>query len=242
VSTPEPDPSTTVLPQQRTGWRRFRPGRRGAVIGAVIVAVLVVGAVVAALLHSDGGRGHRDDRGRGGPELAMNGEVDELSGFGEPGRRGDGPGRGFGVGDRLGDDTLLAGSVVSATQGSLVVTPDGAPQRTLRTDGDTRVRGSGNTGLGDLQAGERVVVRIDGTGEAARAVAVLVPPARVTGTVTAVAADRVTVVQLEGLAATVDVTALTQKPVVGDLVVLTGTALDGTTLRADGVRFLPKAA
>ena len=176
------------------------------------------------------------------PELAMNGEVDELSGLGEPGRRGEGPGRGFGVGDRLGDDTLLAGSVVSVTQGSLVVTPDGAPQRTLRTDGDTRVRGSGNTGLGDLQAGERVVVRIDGTGEAARAVAVLVPPARVTGTVTAVAGDRITVVQLDGLAAAVDVTALTQKPVVGDLVVLSGTALDGATLRADGVRFLPKAA
>jgi len=73
-------------------------------------------------------------------------------------------------------------------------------------------------------------------------VAVLVPPARVTGTVTAVAGDRITVVQLDGLTATVDVTALTQKPVVGDLVVLSGTALDGATLRADGVRFLPKAA
>ena len=238
MSTPEPDP-TTVLPQQRRGWRRFRPGRRGTVVGAVIVAVLVVGAVVAALLHSDDGRGHRGDRGPGGPELAMNG--DELSGIDEPGLRGS-PGRGGGLGDRLGDDTLLAGSVVSVTQGSLVVTPDGAPQRTLRTDGDTRVRGSGNTALGDLQAGERVVVRVDGTGEAARAVAVLVPPARVTGTVTAVAGDRVTVVQLDGLTATVDVTALTQKPVVGDLVVLTGTVSDGATLRADGVRFLPKAA
>src|SRR5688500_5801295 len=141
----------------------------------------------------------------------MTGDVDELSGFAEPGRRVNGPGRGFGVGDRLGDDTLLAGSVVSVAQGTLVVTPDGAPQRTLRTDGDSRVRGSGNTGLGDLQAGERVVVRIEWTGAAARAVAVLVPPARVTGTVTAIAGDRITVVQLDGLTTTADITALTQK-------------------------------
>ena len=123
------------------------------------------------------------------PELAMNGEVDGFPASAiRSARRW--AGRGFGFGDRLGDDTL-PGRLRGLRAGPLVVTPDGAPQRTLRTDGDTRVRGGGNTGLGDLQAGERVVVRIDGTGEAARAVAVLVPPTRVIGTVTAVAGDRI---------------------------------------------------
>jgi hypothetical protein len=37
------------------------------------------------------------------------------------------------------------------------------------------------------------------------------------------------------------VAALSQKPVVGDVVVLTGVAADPSTIRADGIRVLPRA-
>jgi hypothetical protein len=68
------------------------------------------------------------------------------------------------------------------------------------------------------------------------------PQASVTGTVTALAGDRATVTSVEGLAVTVDVAALSQKPAVGDVVVLTGTAADAATIRADGIRVLPRAS
>jgi hypothetical protein len=234
MTTSQPEPPTTALPAERRRWRRWRPRGRAAVIGAVLVAVLVVGAVVTALLLPDRGPG-RDGLQS---EPALTGEVDDLAGLDGPGRRGGGPGR-LDFGDRLGDDTLLTGTVVATAEGSLVLAPDSGPQRTVRTDADTRVRGAGNAAPGDLQAGERVVVRLDGAGDAATAVAVLIPPTRVTGTVTAVAGERVTVVGIDGLTVPADVSALSQKPVVGDLVVPTGVAVDATTLRADGIRFLP---
>ncbi|OLT11060.1 hypothetical protein BJF78_27755 [Pseudonocardia sp. CNS-139] len=142
----------------------------------------------------------------------------------------------------VGDGPVVAGTVVSAGNGTLVVAVDGGTQRSLRTDGDTRVLGDGNSALGDLQTGERVVVRIDGTGDAARAVLVWTPQAHVTGTVTALSGASATVVALDGLTVTADVSALSQRPTAGDVVVLTGVAADGTTLRADGIRILPRAS
>jgi hypothetical protein len=118
---------------------------------------------------------------------------------------------------------------------------DGGAQRTLRTDADTRVRGAGNDSLGDLTAGERVVVRVDGVGDAATAVSILAPQGRVTGTVTALTGSSATVVAADGRTVTVDVAALGQQPVVGDVVVLSGTFVDGSTLVADGVRILLRA-
>ncbi|MBW0136374.1 hypothetical protein [Pseudonocardia abyssalis] len=215
-------------------WRR--PRGRALVIGAVVLAVLIVAAVVAALLIPGGGPGRDGRDGRGGPEIGLTGESGEL---------GDGPGRGpRGERDRdgLGEGPVLIGSVVSTAEGTLVVTPDGGAQRTLRTNDDTRVRGAGNAALGDLTAGERVVVRVDGTGDAATAVAILTPQARVTGTVTALTGTSATVVAADGRTVTADLTALAQQPVVGDVVVLTGTVVDGSTLTADGVRFLPRAS
>ena len=220
-------------------------------IGAAIVAVLVVGGVVAALLVPWGHRGGPGDFR--GPAVGLSGESSELGdieGLDDGGARSDGPGRdgpGRGRGDRpvargLGNDTLLAGTVVSTGNGSLVLTPDGGAQRTIRTDDRTRVRGSGNAALGDVAPGERVVVRVTGTGDAATAVAVVTPRARVTGTVTALTGDSATVTGVDGLTVTVDVAGLGQKPAVGDLVVLTGTAANGTTLKADQVRVLPKAS
>ena len=131
---------------------------------------------------------------------------------------------------------------MSTAEGTLVVTPDGGAPRTLRTNADTRVRGAGNAALGDLTAGERVVVRVDGTGAAATAVSILTPQARVVGTVTALTGTSATVVAADGRTVTADVTALGQQPAVGDVVVLTGTITDSTTLTADGVRILPRAS
>lgn len=223
--------TTPVAPPSPS--RRRRPRGRTLVIGAVVLAVLIVAAVVAALLIPGGGRG--GDR-RGGPEIGLTGEYGELDGG--PGRGGHG-----GRGDGLGDGPVLIGSVVSTAEGSLVVAPDGGgADRTLRTNDDTRVRGGGNAALGDLTAGERVVVRVDGTGDAATAVAVLAPQARVVGTVTTLTGTNATVVAVDGRTVGVDVAALGRQPVVGDVVVLTGTFTDGSTLVADGVRILPRAS
>lgn len=248
--TTPPDPPTTVTDPPRSRWRQLRPRSRGTTAGAALLALLIVGAVAFAL--ADG-----PDRGdRGGPVRVLDedsvgvtdlGGLAELDGPGGPADRRDGPeriggGRG-GAPDRgLGDDTLLAGTVVSTADGSIVLTPDGGAQRTIRTDDRTRVRGSGNAAPGDLQAGERVVVRVSGTGDSATAVSITAPQARVTGTVTALAGNTATVTAIDGLVVTVDVTALSQRPAVGDLVVLSGVAANGTTITADGVRILPKAS
>jgi hypothetical protein len=208
------------------------------VIGAVVLAALIVAAVVAALLIPGGGPGRDGDR-RGGPEIGLSGEFDELGGDPGGGRGDRGP-RGEGAG--LLEGPVVIGSVVSTAEGTLVVTPDGGAPRTLRTNADTRVRGAGNAALGDLTAGERVVVRVDGTGDAATALSILTPQARVVGTVTALSGTSATVVAADGRTVTVDVTALGQQPAVGDVVVLTGTITDGTALTADGVRILPRAS
>lgn len=247
-TTPSAPPAEPQPPARATGWRRFVPRRRGAIIGASVLGVLVIGAVLAALLlpgpdgrgigpgragHAEGFGGFGGDGGLGsGPGFEDRGGRD---GRGRGGHRGgDGP-----IGARLGDDTLLVGTVVSSAGGSLVVTPDGAPQRTLRTDADTRVGGGDNRTLADLTPGERVVLRVDGTGADATVVTAFAPQARVAGTVTAISGNQATVVSVQGLTLTVDVTAIGQKPAVGDLVVLTGGA-SGSTLRADELRVLPK--
>lgn len=230
--------TTPVAPSSPSRWRR--PRGRALVIGAVVLAALIVAAVVAALLIPGGGPGRDGDR-RGGAEIGLTGEYDELG-------VGPGPGRGDGRGDRgprgegAGplDGPVVIGSVVSTAEGTLVVTPDGGAPRTLRTNDDTRVRGAGNAALGDLTAGERVVVRVDGTGDAATALSILTPQARVVGTVTALTGTSATLVAADGRTVTADVTALGRQPVVGDVVVLTGTITDGTTLTADGVRILTR--
>jgi hypothetical protein len=257
MSTTEP-PTTEVPPPAEPKPPR-RPVRsrlrsRGVVITAVVAALVVIAGVTAALLLPD------DDRGRFGPGFDRSGwvgEMDERGWRGGPwrdddsddrsggrfdGRDGDdeeGPGgRGFG----LGDDPIVTGTVASVADGSIVVNVDGSGPRTLRTDGDTEVTGASNSGLGDLQTGERVVVEVEGTGDAATAESVWTPQASVTGTVTALAGDRATVTSVEGLAVTVDVAALSQRPAVGDVVVLTGTAADAGTIRAEGIRVLPRAS
>lgn len=225
------DPSTPPAPPPSSRWRRLRPHRRGGVIAAVAVAVLVVGAVAVALLGPWHGRGDRI------PGVGRAGESGQLEGG--PGGRPDGPRGQRGFAD--GTTPVLVGTVVSTASGTITITPDGAAARTLRTDDSTRVRGNGNDAVGDLQAGERVIVRVSGSGATATAESIEVPKASVTGTVTALAGDTATVTSVDGLVIGVNVAALSQKPVVGDVVVLTGTVANGTTITADGIRVLPKA-
>jgi hypothetical protein len=247
MSTTEP-PTTEVpppaepKPPRRSWGSRLRS--RGAVITAAIAALVVIGGVTAALLLPD------NDRGRFGPGFDRAGWAGEMhergpwrdggpGGWGDDdweGRGGPGP-RPFG----FGDDPVVTGTVASVAGGSVVVNVDGAGQRTLRTDADTEVGGPGGSGLGDLQVGERIVVGIEGTGDAATAESIWVPQATVTGTVTAVSGDTATVTSVEGLPVTANTAALSQKPTVGDVVILTGTA-DAGTIRADGIRVLPRAS
>jgi hypothetical protein len=227
----------------------MRPRGRGAIIGAGVLALAIVGAVAAALLIPGGGpwRGERHEAWgpgpRGGHDAALMGEFDDLAGPGDglglgPDRRGPGPNWGA---RGLGNDTVLVGTVVSTANNTIVVTPDGGAQRTIKTDDRTRVRGTGIDRLGDLKAGERVVIRVDGTGDAATAVAILSPMARVAGTVTAINGDTATITAVDGLTATANIAGLSQKPAVGDVVILRGTA-DNNTIKADGIRILPKAS
>lgn len=225
---------TAPAPETPTRPRRRRPRGRVLVIGAVVLAALVVAAVVAVLVLPGGGPGRDGDRRGGPPGIGLTGEFDEL------GPPVDGPRGDRGPHGSLGAAPVLVGSVVSTAEGTLVVTPDGGAPRTLRTDDDTRVRGGGNAALGDLTAGERVVVRVEGTADAATAVGILAPQARVAGTVTALTGTGATVVAVDGRTVAVDVAALGQQPAVGDVVVLTGTFTDGATLVADGVRILPR--
>ncbi len=215
-------PNTPTPPNPGSRWRRLRPSRRGATIGAVVVALLIVAGVAAALLTRGDGPGWDDHHGPrdGGPGVGL------ADGFGELGGRGGPLGRG------LGDDTLLVGTVVATADGSVVVAPDSGEQRTIRTDDSTRVRGGGNTGLADLEAGERVVIRVAGAGDAATAVSILTPQARVIGTVTALSGDLATITSIDGRTVTANLSALTEQPAVGDLIALTGTATNPTTITA----------
>jgi hypothetical protein len=236
------EPPTSEVPPRRSWRSRLRS--RGAVVTAAIVALVVIGGVTAALLlpdHDRGGFGPGIERAgwSGAPPWAdgRHGDDGPMAG----GHMGGAMGERFGGRGGFGDEPVVAGTVASVADGSVVVNVDGAGQRTIRTDGDTRVRGAGNSGLGDLQVGERVVVSVEGTGDAATAEAIWVPQASVTGTVTALSGATATVVSVDGLSVPVDTTALSQKPAVGDVVVLTGTA-DAGTIRADGIRVLPRAS
>lgn len=242
----------------RTGsrWRRVPrvTGRRLIGAGAVL-ALLVAGGVLALLLIPGGGRG--DGPGRGGPGVAAEerGLPDGPGGFRGEGRgegwgerRGaDGPGGGpggrldGGPGAGRGDGgAAIVGAVRSVGPGTLVVARDGAGEVTVRTDDRTRVRGV-TSELSALTPGERVVVRVAGSGADAVATSVVTPRAGVTGTVTLLVGARATVVDASGLASAVDVTALTTKPSVGTRAEFTGTAAgNGTLLRADRMQTLPE--
>ncbi|NMH97127.1 hypothetical protein [Pseudonocardia acidicola] len=242
MSTPTPPGAAGEQPTEQVAAQppavRPRRRRRWLIGGASALALLVVAGVAAALLIPDGGRG-AGPGGRAGnsASVADLGGADLLAAVGPGGGRGHG-----GEGRGLGSDTLLVGTVATVGNGTVVVNRDSGGQMTVKTDNKTRVPG-GNANLGNLTAGERVVVRVRGTGAAATAVSVATPRAHVSGTVIAITGDRATVIAADGLTVTVDISGLATKPAAGDLVTLTGTSADGgATLKAQTVRTLPKAA
>lgn len=240
ASNPPPNPAEqaggTGETEQRTallggGQTGARPGRRRGLIGLGVLGVLAVGGVAGALVL---GGGSGSAPGSGGP--APVGGPAAAAPSPQPARPG------HGAGERRAGTTLLIGSVVSDTGGTLVVAPDGGgPNVTVHTDATTRTGRAGTGSAADLTPGARAVVRVRGTGDAATAVSVASPRGRVTGTVTALSGNTATLQQGNGLSVTVDVTAVTPKPAVGDLVTATGTP-NGTGVTATGLRVLPKVS
>jgi hypothetical protein len=220
--------------------RPHRSRRRRGVIVAALVLLVLGGTAIALLipaLRSPAPVGLPAAGAR--PAPAPVGPPAKGARDAQPGGLlGVGGGKGSGGG--IGDDTLVVGSVASTSAGSIVVTSDSGGDRTIRTDGTTRVRGGARAAVGDLKPGERVVVRVHGTGDAATAVMIATPKARVTGTVTQLSGDTATIRQVDGTTGTADVAAVNPKPAVGDLVVVSGKATDGAALVADQLRVLPR--
>ncbi len=251
TETPPPPAESETPPPAEQPTRRRWPIWPFVVGGIALLAIVGVAATALVAGGRDrwGGPRHYSPENTalelavadaGGIELLAD-DPDPDQGGPEAGRGErwrDGPGHRGGLLGRLGDDTLLVGGVASVGNGTLTVTRDGGGEKAVTTDDRIRVRGAGNSALGDLTAGERVVVRV---GADNRAVGVLGLRPHVTGTVTALDGDRATVVRGGGLTQVVDVSAVAQKPAVGDLIAAVGTLADnGTTLKAETVRVLPK--
>jgi hypothetical protein len=101
------------------------------------------------------------------------------------------------------------------------------------TNGDTKVHGAPNEALSDLQAGERVIVRVSSDGVA---VGVLAVRAHAAGTVTALDGDRAA----DGLSTVLNLSNMAARPAVGTVVVAVGTVTqDGATLKVEQIRELP---
>jgi hypothetical protein len=214
------DIPTAAVPAPRRRRRRWTGPIGAAVVGTLLVAGVVV-------IMSRGG-------GEAPPRVGTAGAPTTA-----PGRPAERAGAGGRPEGGLGADTLLVGSVVSASPDSLVVAQDGGPQRTVRPDAQTRLLGAGARSVTDLRPGDRVAIRVAGVGDAATAVTVRTPKAQVTGTVMALSGDTAALLEADGMTVGVDLTAVSPKPAVGDLVRVTGRAT-GATLIADRIRTLPK--
>lgn len=212
---PTPDPAAQPAPA--------RPRRRTVLLGTGIAAVAAAGLLVGLLVT-------------GSHTAAADEQTSAPTSTAQQHGHGQHPAA-HGRHHKLGkNQSLLVGTVSSVQSGKLVVTRDSGGDATVSTDSNTKVRGSGVKSLSDLKPGQRVVVKVqDG-----KALAVGVPAGHATGTVTALDGDKATLVEPDGLQVTVDVSGVSDKPKVGDLVAVKGTA-NGTTLKATALRELPKS-
>jgi hypothetical protein len=227
---PSCEPPTTAIEHRR----RPRFTRNRTVIGAAVLAVLAVAGVTIALLVGGPATSPPPVSGAAAGATGPAGGATPT-----PAGRGDRKAAG---GKHAGATGLLVGNVVSNAAGTLVVAPDGGGANvSVRTDAATRMLGDRAGAPADLLPGARVVVRVAGSGDARTALSVSTPAGRVSGTVTAVSGDVVTVLQANGLAVNVNAASANPKPAVGDLVAVTGVP-DGTTITATRVRVLPKVS
>lgn len=224
MENPAPEPADATAPSPRR--RRRLPWFIG--LGGVLAGGLVGGLLVAAALGS----------GRPAPDLEFASEAELINSVFPAEGDGDHPGRHhrpFGPGPwRLGaDERVVVGMVAGSGANELTVAQDGGAQTAIPTDEDTRVRGADNHELSDLDAGERVMVRV-GSDDTAAVVSVV--RAHVLGTVTALDGDRATVLRPDGLAVPVDLSGVQERPAVGTVVAVRGSAQDGGgVLRAEEV-------
>lgn len=215
---------------------------------AVIGSALIVGVLGAAAIVAVAGTAHR-----GSGDTVAVADAANLGLLFEPAAAiADDPGtaaapdaRRGPLRERLKDrhlrlrdgEKVVAGSVVSSADGKLVVRKDSNTEVTVPTDGDTRVAGAQNKSLGDLGAGERVIVKVGADGKADRVLAV---KAHAAGTVTELDGDRATVVRPGGLSVTLDLSGVSERPAAGTVVVAVGTATDGgATLKVEQLKELP---
>lgn len=233
MESPAPEPAGTTPRSPRR--RRSLPWLVGLVglvglggLGGVLAGGLVGGLLVAGVFGP----------ARPAPDLAFTAETELITSAFPADGDGDRPGghhRPFGhhPGPLGPGEHVVVGTVAGSGANDLTVAQDGGSQTVIPTDADTRVRGAGNHELGDLSAGERVVVRV---GSGGTAVAVGVVQGHVVGTVTALDGDRATVLRPDGLAVPVDLSGVPERPAVGTVVAVRGSAQDGgSVLRAEEV-------
>jgi hypothetical protein len=221
---------TQSQPKRRPAW--LWP----AVIGGVLLVALVAGAALIAgpVANHDGNPLATSETGN--LDLLFATAADDESAAPDKGK--DRPrlhGRHIG---RLGEgEKVVTGSVVSTSDGKLVVKKDNGPEVTIPTNDDTKIAGQKDRTLADLGAGERVIVKVGADGVAKGILAV---KAHAAGTITSVDGDRATVVRPGGLSTTLDLSGVSERPAVGAVVVAVGTPADGgATLKVEQIKELP---
>ncbi|HEY3261440.1 MAG TPA: hypothetical protein VGJ95_14430 [Pseudonocardiaceae bacterium] len=239
---PQPPEPPAQPPGQPTGRRRawLLPAAVGALL---LVGVLTAAVVIAGPLSPSRGAGNATADTAGDAAsldalLEPAADPSDLPALPEakdrPFRHGH---KGFGPWRLREGEKVVAGTVSSVADGKLVVRKDNGAEVTVPTDSDTKVRGAQNRSLSDLQAGERVIVKVGTDGVANGVLAV---KAHAAGTVTKVDGDRATVVSPGGLTTVLDLSGVSQRPAVGTIVVAVGTATDdGATLKVEQIRELP---
>ncbi|SMD22123.1 hypothetical protein [Lentzea albidocapillata] len=191
--------------------------KKSAWAGAIVAAFgLTVGGIAVATAAE-------------GPDRPPNAAFAERH-LGAPGGHGK-PGRPDKA--KLKDSTLVVGRVKSVETGKLTITKDDGSEVSLTTDGSTKLRGGD---LAGLKADQRVTVRVkDG-----KALNVALAKAQARGTVKDVNGDNATLIQVDGLQTSLDLSAVTEKPKNGDLVAVSGSVTDGKTIKVEQLRQLPK--
>lgn len=248
---PAGPPLGAASPGPPAGPPRRRAGRAWvlpAVLGALLLAgVLTVAVVVAGTSRGDSTGGPVADGVAVGDVASLDALLEPVAGpdadvvepHAGPKDRPFMHGRKFYGPLRLREgEKVLAGSVSSVgSDGTLVVRKDNGAEVKVPTNDDTWVRGAQNKKLADLQAGERVIVKVGSDGVA---VGVLAVKAHAVGTVTKLDGDRATVVSPGGLSMVLDLSGVSQRPAVGTIVVAVGTATDnGATLKVEQIKELP---
>ncbi|MCR3748094.1 hypothetical protein [Lentzea californiensis] len=191
--------------------------KKSAWAGAIVAAVgLTVGGIAVATAAE-------------GPDRPPNAAFAERH-LGAPGGPGK-PGRPDKA--KLKDSTLVVGRVKSVETGKLTITKDDGSEVSLTTDNSTKLRGGD---LAGLKADQRVTVRVkDG-----KALNVALAKAQARGTVKDVNGNTATLIQVDGLQTSLDLSSVTEKPKNGDLVTVSGSVTDGKTIKVDQLRRLAK--